>query len=110
VDVNILRTQGTLFQEYGEAHYSNLYNVQMVNKTNSAIYIDLKLLSPEGEIMLMGDSLKADKGEVAQRNILIVLKKEWVTSSNIHLEIGVFENGKQIDQLSSTFVGPNSLD
>jgi hypothetical protein len=52
----------------------------------------------------------AQKGEVAKRNLLIILKKESLTSSNSHLEIGVFENGKMIEKISSSFVGPNSLD
>jgi cytochrome c oxidase accessory protein FixG len=110
VETTIIRSQGTMFQEYGPDRYSNLYNLQMVNKTNSEVSIELKLLTPEGEIFLMGDPLTADKGEVAKRNLLIVLKKENVKSSNCHLEIGIFENGKQIDKISSTFVGPNSLD
>jgi cytochrome c oxidase accessory protein FixG len=110
VETTIIRSQGTMFQEYGTDRYSNLYNLQMINKTNSEVGIELKLLSPEGEIMLMGDPLKIEKGEVADRNLLIVLKKENVKSSNSHLEIGIFESGKQIDKLSSTFVGPNSLD
>jgi cytochrome c oxidase accessory protein FixG len=109
-ETNIIRSQGTLFQEYGPDSYSNLYNLELVNKTNSEIKVELKLLSPEGEILLMGDSLKAGKGEVAQRNLLIVLKKSNVKSSNNHLEIGVYQAGKLIDQISSTFVGPNSLD
>lgn len=110
VETNIIRSQGTMFQEYGPDRYSNLYNLELVNKTNSEIGVSLKLLSPEGEIIVMGDSLKAGKGEVAQRNLLIVLKKELVKSSNSHLDIGVYKDGKLIDRISSTFVGPNSLD
>jgi hypothetical protein len=82
----------------------------MVNKTNSDVSIELKLLSPEGEILLMGDSLKTEKGEVANRNLLVVLKKETLKSSNSHLEIGIYENGIMIDKISTSFVGPNSLD
>lgn len=110
VETTINRSPGTMFQEYGPEHYSNLYNLQMVNKTNAKVSIELKLLSPEGEIMLMGDPLKADKGEVTERNLLIVLKKKNLKSSNSHLEIGVFENGKMINKITSTFVGPNELD
>jgi cytochrome c oxidase accessory protein FixG len=110
VETNIIRQQGTMFQEYGPDSYSNIYNLEMVNKTNSELKIELKLLSPEGQIVVIGDSVKADKGEVAQRNLLIILKKNELKSSNSHLEIGVFENGKLIDKLSSSFVGPNSLD
>ena len=110
VETNIIRAQGTLFQEYGPDSYSNLYNIEMVNKTNAQVKIELKLLAPQGEIIVMGDSLKAAKDEVAQRNLLIVLKKNEVKASNNHLEIGVYESGKLIDRISSTFVGPNSLD
>ncbi len=110
VEITINRSPGTMFQEYGTDRYSNLYNLQMVNKTNSETDIELKLLSPEGEIILMGDPLKTAKGEVANRDFLIVLKKEQVVRSNIHLEIGVLEKGKQIEKISTTFVGPNALD
>jgi len=109
-ETHIIRAQGTMFQEYGPDSYSNLYNLELVNKTNSEVKVELKLLSPEGEIRMMGDSLKAGKGEVAQRNLLIVLKKSDVKSSNNHLEIGVYEAGKLVNKISSTFVGPNSLD
>jgi cytochrome c oxidase accessory protein FixG len=110
VETTIIRAQGTMFQEYGADKYSNLYNLQMVNKTNSEVNIDLKLISPDGEIILMGDSLNVAKGEVTQRNLLIVIRKDGLRSSNSHIEIGIFENGKQIDKISSSFVGPNSLD
>ena len=110
VETSINRSPGTMFQEYGADKYSNLYNLQMVNKTNGMVEIELKLLAPEGEIIMMGDPLNVAKGEVADRNLLIVLKKENVKQSNIHLEIGVFEKGKQIEKISTTFVGPNSLD
>lgn len=110
VETTINRSPGTMFQEYGTDHFSNLYNLQMINKTNSEVGIELKLLVPEGQIILMGDPLKVQKGEVANRDLLIVLKKENVKTSNSHLEIGVFENGKQIKTIKTTFVGPNSLD
>ncbi|MDP2336159.1 MAG: cytochrome c oxidase accessory protein CcoG [Bacteroidota bacterium] len=110
VETIIIRSQGTMYQEYGNDHYSNLYNLQTINKTNSEVKLELKLISPEGEIILLGDSIQAKKGEVAERNLLIVLKKETVKTSNCPLEIGIFENGKLIDQIKSTFIGPNSLD
>ena len=50
-ETHIIRAQGTMFQEYGPDSYSNLYNLELVNKTNSDVKVALKLLSPEGEIM-----------------------------------------------------------
>ena len=110
VESIVIRAPGTMFQEYGPDKLSNLYDLQMVNKTNSEVGVNLKLLSPEGEIILMGDSLRVEKGEVAKRNLLIVLKKSTLKSSNTQVQIGVFDHGKMIQKLSTTFVGPNSLD
>jgi len=110
VESIVIRAPGTMFQEYGPDKLSNLYDLQMVNKTNSEVGVNLKLLSPEGEIILMGDSLRVEKGEVAKRNLLIVLKKTTLKSSDTQVQIGVFDHGKMIQKLSTTFVGPNSLD
>lgn len=110
VETTIIRAQGTMFQNYGENAYSNLYNLQMVNKTRETVSADLKLIAPEGEIRIIGDSISAKEGEVAKRNLLIILNKREVKTSNIHIEIGVFIHGKLIDQIKSSFVGPNSLD
>ncbi|SFF63112.1 cytochrome c oxidase accessory protein CcoG [Sunxiuqinia elliptica] len=110
VETTIIRAQGTLFQEYGADAYSNLYNLQMVNKTSDAVQMELKLLTPDGEIKLMGDELNLEVGKVAKRNLLIILPKNTLSQSNTHLVIGVYEDGELLEEIKSTFVGPNSLD
>lgn len=110
VETTIVRTQGTLFQEYGTNAYSNLYDLQMVNKSKLEASYELKLIEPEGEIMIMGSPLTLEKGEIIKRNLLIVLDKSILKSSNTHIEIGVYHNDELIDEISSTFVGPNALD
>ncbi|WP_299576185.1 cytochrome c oxidase accessory protein CcoG [uncultured Sunxiuqinia sp.] len=110
IETTITRMQGSMFQEYGADAYSNLYNVQMLNKTNQAASVQLELLDPEGELKVLGDELNVDVGEVAKRNLMIILKKEDVKSSNTHLSIGVYENGELIETIRTTFVGPNALD
>lgn len=110
VETTIIRAQGSMFQEYGENSYSNLYNLQMINKTRNPVEAELKLISPEGVINLMGDKLAAEQGEVAKRMLLIVLDKEILKSSNTEIEIGVYSNGELVETISSTFVGPNELD
>ena len=110
VETTIIRTQGTMFQEYGTEAYSNLYNLQMINKTNEAASLELKLLSHEGEIKIAGDKLHVESGEVIKRNLLIVLNRALLESSNTQIAIGVYAEGELLEEISSTFVGPNSLD
>jgi len=110
IETTIVRTQGTMFQSYGDDALSNLYDLQMINKSTEKVTLELKLLEPEGEIKIPGESLILDKGEVIKRNILVILPEAELSSSNTHVLIGVYDEGKEIDQISSSFVGPNSLD
>ncbi|WP_423129147.1 cytochrome c oxidase accessory protein CcoG [Gaoshiqia sp. Z1-71] len=110
VETTIIRMQGTLFQEHGQEAYSNLYNLQMINKTNASSTLDLQLLEPEGEIRVLGNPLVLEPGELISRNLLIILNKPILKSSNTRIIIGVYKEGVLTDKISSGFVGPNSLD
>ena len=109
-ETTILRQRGTLFQEYGEDSYSNIYQVEIVNKTRLEHKVEVKLLKPTGEIVMMGDDLVVEKGEAKSGTFLAILNKETLKSSNTLLTFGVFTNGKLIEEYDVTFVGPNSLD
>ena len=110
VETTIIRAQGTMFQEYGNNAYSNLYDLQMINKSKVQATLALKLLEPEGEIKIIGSPLVIMQGEVIKRNLLIILEKSILRSSNTHIEIGIYHEEELVDKISSTFVGPNALD
>ncbi|MCB0805571.1 MAG: cytochrome c oxidase accessory protein CcoG [Bacteroidales bacterium] len=109
-ETNIFRQRGTLFQEYGENSYSNIYQFEIVNKTRQTHKVEVKLLEPEGEIVTMGEPMVIEKGEVKSGNFLAVLDKNRLSSSNTKLKLAVYSDGKQIDTYEVTFVGPNALD
>ncbi|MEZ5083427.1 MAG: FixG Ig-like domain-containing protein [Bacteroidales bacterium] len=109
-ETTILRQRGTLFQKYGEDSYSNIYQVEIVNKTRLEHKVEVKLLKPAGQIVMMGDDLVVEKGEAKSGTFLAILNKETLKSSNTLLTFGVFTNGKLIEEYDVTFVGPNSLD
>lgn len=109
-ETTILRQRGTLFQEYGENSYSNIYQIEIVNKTRQEHQVEVKLLDPQGDIILMGDPIVAEKGEVGSGSFLAVLNKSQMKSSNTRLKLGVFSNGELIQEYEVSFIGPNSLD
>ncbi len=109
-ETTILRQRGTLFQEYGENMYSNIYTIEVVNKTRETHNVQVKLLSPEGEIKTMGDPVLAEKGEVGKGSFLAVIKKSDLKSSNTKVKFGVYSGDELIEEYKATFIGPNSLD
>lgn len=110
-ETTIIRMPGTLYQEYGPDHYSNIYKIQVVNKTRKKLPIEVKLLSPEtGEIKFITGELLLLPESVSEGNFLVILPKKQLHSSNIPLEFGIFSESKLISHYRLNFVGPNTLD
>ncbi|MBM3437075.1 MAG: cytochrome c oxidase accessory protein CcoG [Bacteroidetes bacterium] len=109
-ETTILRQKGTLFQEYGEIGYSNIYQVEIVNKTRDRHHVVIRLLEPKGEVITMGEPIVAEKGNVAKGTFLVVIAKDQLYSSNTLLKFGIYSGDRMIEEYEASFVGPNSLD
>jgi len=110
VEATIIRLPGTMFQEYGPDHFSNIYKVQLVNKTREDMPIEIRLLKPEGEIRFVTGDIFLKRETVGETNIMVILPKESLTSSNTPVEFGIYHGDLQITRYKLNFVGPNSLD
>jgi cytochrome c oxidase accessory protein FixG len=111
IEPTILRQKGTLYQEYDSTHYSNIYKLQVINKTRRTLPVDLQLVNPSGaQLKIVGDPLKVAKGEVGEMQFLVIIKKTDLHSSNSPVEFKVMSEGREMDDIRSTFVGPNALD
>jgi len=111
IESTILRAKGTMYQEYDSLHYSNIYMIQVINKTRKTLPVDLILNEPaNGQIMMIGGPMLIENGEVGEAQFLVLIKKSDLRSSNTEVEFKVMSNGKEMDEIESTFVGPNELD
>ena len=110
VEATILRVPGTLFQEYGAESYSNIFKVQLVNKTRMDMPIEIKLESADGEVIVMGGPILVAGGKIVESNFLMVLPKVALLSSNTAVEVGIYSNGQKLESFKTTFIGPNNLD
>ena len=59
---------------------------------------------------MVGDPLVVEKGKVGEAQFLVLIPKADMKSSNTPVEFKVLSNGKEMDKIKSTFVGPNALD
>jgi cytochrome c oxidase accessory protein FixG len=110
IESTILRQKGTMYQEYDSLHYSNIYLIQVINKTRKELPVELKLDEPaNGEIKMIGDPLVVKKGQVGEAQFLVLIRKSDVKTANTEVEFKVMSNGKKMDEIKSTFVGPNTM-
>lgn len=107
IETLILRTPGMLYQKVDDEHLSNLYNYEVVNKTNKAYdRIHFQLVDHDGEIKLIGQEPSLDKGGQASGSFFIILEKEDLQGQKNPIYIEVYADGKLIEKVKTNFTGP----
>jgi cytochrome c oxidase accessory protein FixG len=105
-DFNILRTPGMLYQKQADDQISNLYDINIVNKTYKATHIELKLDNIDGKLILIGKPIDLKPQEIYDGKFMVMLDKHKIKTMNTPLKIGVYSNGKKISLISTSFLGP----
>ncbi len=107
VDTTVMRTPGMLYQERGQDSVSNLYTVKIANKTIRDIPLQLRLEDNNGTVQVIGgSSVIVKKEEEGAGNFFIILPKQNIRQRKTLLHIGLYENGKKIDDIRTNFLGP----
>jgi cytochrome c oxidase accessory protein FixG len=107
VGANILRTSGQLYQEQPGGKISNLYNYKLINKTYADKQVSMRPENFDGEIRLIGaKTLQIPKEGYASGEMFILLNNKDVRQRKTELRIGVYEGGKKLQTITTTFLGP----
>ena len=106
VEATVLRSPGMLFQEQEGGKISNLYSVKVVNKTAHDLPIELRLLSGQGEVKVIGNAALIAKQSLGEVVFFILMDRNKLAGGKTELEIGIFSGGVKLDQTRATFVGP----
>lgn len=109
VETTILRTPGQMYQKVDGGKISNLYNIQLVNKTFNDLPIEIRLNSPAGDIQFVGPEpslLKQDA--VVEGVFFVVLHQEDIVKVKTPVTINIISNGRVLDEIKTNFLGPNT--
>jgi len=106
VEATVLRLPGQTFQTTGAA-IKNIYTVKLINKTTEDIEnVEIKLISHEGTVEMVGGLLKVKKQGLQSGTLFIEIDKKDLSSSKENLNIGIYSNGKLIETTTTNFMGP----
>lgn len=109
VGVSILRTPGQLYQELPGGVLSNLYNYKLLNKTYADKKLEFRAENFNGEISFVGGkTLDVPKEEYLSGSMFIKIPQANIRERKTKLKIGVYEDGKKIVTIKTTFLGPFS--
>jgi len=104
--VNILRTPGLLYQERPGGKVSNIYDLNIVNKTFDKAEIFLKLENIEGELSMIGKDLVLEPQGIVEAKFLVILSMNNIVKMNTPIEIGVYSGNELIKQISTSLLAP----
>lgn len=109
VEATFLRAPGALFQMLPDGKIENLYTVQLVNKTSRDLVAEIKLLSDDGELQVMGQNpVRVPKEKLAETSVLIQLPARVLEDGKKNLKVGLFADGKLLQTVNTSFVGPRN--
>jgi cytochrome c oxidase accessory protein FixG len=107
VETLFLRTPGMLYQDNDDGYISNLYNYQLINKTDAEMVVSFKCDDIPGIIFeTIGQAPKTIKNQVSEGAVFIKIPKDKIQKRKTDLTILVYYNGEVIDESETTFLGP----
>ncbi|TXF91035.1 4Fe-4S binding protein [Neolewinella aurantiaca] len=107
LDVIMLRTPGTLYQENTDGSINNLYTYQIINKTGSELPLRFEVADVAGaKVRFIGEPPLAVPGEIAEGAVFVDLPADPEAGFDGNLEIEVWTGEKMLETLTTTFVHP----
>lgn len=106
LDVSLLRMPGSLYQQPDEKTVMNLYSLKLINKSENARTIDVKLISPEGKVEVVGKPLLLKGRGHGEAILMVKINKTNLNGKNTDLLIGFFHQEELIETVAINFIGP----
>ncbi len=102
IETTILRTPGMVYQEQPNKEVSNVYNFKIVNKSSKDISLNIKLIEPNGRIVVSGDTL-LKYNSTAEGILVVFLKQSEIREKKTTLKFGVYHDGELLEEYKSNF-------
>lgn len=105
-DATILKQRGSTYQKLDGGKLSNIYEINLINKTKEVYEIYLELDGAEGEIELAQQPLILGPEEGKIERFIIKLDRKQLEKGQKRFHIVVYGNGKPIIRKKTSFIGP----
>ena len=106
VETTLLRAAGTLYQLREDGTVSNLYNAEIINKTNHNIDLKIVAADPQVKIEYIQKAETLDKGKSNKITFFIVRPQKGVEKYKSDIELNVISGEQVIEKLETTFIAP----
>lgn len=107
VESHLYRTPGMLFQDNDDGYISNLYNYQLINRTNDEMPIRFEVKAlPDVVFQFIGKDPVTAKNGIAEGAVFIKIPKDKIEGRKMKLLIDVYSGKEKLETTSTNFFGP----
>lgn len=109
VSISLLKTPGQLFLENADGSVSNLYNVDLLNKTFDKQVIKLIAHTPTQAVIKLMDgssSIVIEKGESKKAILMVTIPSKQISKNKIKINVNVEANYKIVNSIETNFIAP----
>ncbi|RMF10381.1 MAG: cytochrome c oxidase accessory protein CcoG [Candidatus Neomarinimicrobiota bacterium] len=106
IDVTVLRSPGVLYQRVEDHWIRNLYTIDLINKSDQALEIELEVVKPEDGRVVLVSGLHLEGNDLLQSAFFVDVPEEEIHSTSQSVTLGIKANGEVLKTVHTNFLGP----
>lgn len=110
VDVTVMRSGGMLYQEQPGNYISNIYNADIINKTNKTQNIKLVADDPQVKIKYIQAPGPLGKESSTKVVFFLMMPLKGIRGTKTAIKLNVVEHNQVLNTINTTFIGPYDED
>lgn len=106
IDGSLLRAAGSTYQSQPDGRISNLYTIEVINKSGKAVPFELKSADKNFELKLVNKIDSLPKDGAAKLSFFLITDKKNIKTYKSKTAVQIWSQGEEVNTLKTTFICP----
>jgi cytochrome c oxidase accessory protein FixG len=102
----LIRQRGSTYQMDEKGHITNIYEVNLLNKTHQSFKVSFRLENKHGEIQTVKEKLILQPETELKDRLIIRYPRTYIGNGSKKIKVLIYGNGKKIQTVKTKFIGP----
>ncbi len=102
----LIRQRGSTYQMDEHGHITNIYEVNLLNKTHQSFKVSFRLENHHGEIQTVREKLVLQPEAELKERLIIRYPRTYIGNGSKKINVHIYGNGKKIQTIKTKFIGP----
>lgn len=102
----LIRQRGSTYQMDEHGHITNIYEVNLLNKTHQSFKVSFRLENHHGEIQTVRETLVLQPEAELKERLIIRYPRTYIGNGSKKINVHIYGNGKKIQTIKTKFIGP----